>query len=61
MKKVRSSGGDAGAADGQAINAERGLADADRNALAILAAGAHTGIKFEIIPHHADPGQHGGE
>src|SRR6185295_751140 len=41
-------------ADGDAIHAQRRLTDADRHALAILAAGADTGVEREIVADHAD-------
>src|SRR5712692_1404597 len=42
-------------ADGDAVHAQGGLADADRHALAVLAAGADTRIELEVVPDHAHP------
>ena len=41
-----------GAANGQAVNPERRLADADRNALTFLAAGADSAVELHVV---ADP------
>src|SRR5712692_819787 len=41
-------------ADGDAVHAQGGLADADRHALTVLAAGADAGIELEVIANHAD-------
>src|SRR5215472_587688 len=45
------------AADGQAIHPQCRLADADRHALTVLAAGADTVIKPKILANHRDFGQ----
>src|SRR6266542_3568448 len=42
-------------ADSDAVYAQGRLADSDRDALAILAAGANPGIKLEVVADHADP------
>src|SRR5690606_11682455 len=42
-----------GAADGDAVDQQRGLADADRNALAVLAADADAVIERHVMPDHA--------
>src|SRR5215468_1456700 len=42
------------AADRDAVHAQRGLADADRHALAVLAAGADAGVELEVVADHAD-------
>src|SRR5436190_154539 len=49
----------AGAAHGDAVHPQGRLADADRHALAVLAAGADTGIEREIIADHGDAVQVG--
>src|SRR4051794_134317 len=41
-------------ADGNPVHAQSRLADPDRHALAILAAGADAGIEFEVVADHAD-------
>src|ERR1700674_5543251 len=46
-----------GAADGQAVNAQRWLANADRHALAVLAASADPVVKRQVVADHRDPGQ----
>src|SRR2546421_575380 len=46
-------------ADRNAIHPERGLADADRHALPVLATGAYAGIEREIVADHADAVQVG--
>ena len=46
-----------GPADGQAINAQGRLANADRHALAFLATGAHTAVQPHVVSHHGDAGQ----
>src|SRR5512145_2221092 len=54
-------------ADRDPLHAQGGLADADRNALAVLAARADAGIELEVVADHADavevgraiPDQHG--
>ena len=48
----------AGAAHGQRIDAQGGLSDPDRNRLALLAAGPHAGIEFQIVADHAHARQH---
>src|SRR5216684_6609964 len=40
-------------ADRDAVDAQRGLADADRHALAVLAASADAGIEREVVADHA--------
>ena len=47
----------AGSADGQAIDFQRRLAHADRHVLAVLAAGAHTRVHFQIASDHRHFGQ----
>src|SRR5262249_37797548 len=47
----------AGPADGDAVDAQGGLADPDRHALAVLAAGADAGIKRKIGADHAHTGE----
>src|SRR5215475_11088089 len=55
------------AADRDAVHAQRGLTDADRHALAVLAAGADARVELEVIADHGDavevgrsvPDQHG--
>src|SRR5258705_5200063 len=42
------------AADRDAVHAKGGLADADRHALAVLAAGADAGVELEVVADHAD-------
>src|SRR6185295_20023116 len=44
----------AGPADRDGVHAQGGLADADRHPLAVLAAGADTGIEREVVADHAD-------
>src|SRR3954463_3020534 len=44
-----------GTADGQSIDSERGLADADRYALAFLAAGADARVERQIVADNRDP------
>src|SRR5579883_1089500 len=46
-----------GAADGEAVHAQRGLTDADRHLLPVLAAGADAVIEPQIIADHADLGE----
>src|SRR5215831_3050880 len=46
-----------GAAHGQGIDAQRRLADADRDALAVLAAGADAGIERHVVADQPDLGQ----
>src|SRR5688572_13831071 len=46
-----------GAADREAVDAQGGLPDADRHALALLAAGAHAGVQLHVVADHRDPGQ----
>src|SRR5271167_430151 len=48
------------AADGEALDEQGRLADADRDALALLAAGADAGIEGEVVADHCYPGQHVG-
>src|ERR1700680_711629 len=56
-----------GPPDGNPLHAQGGLADSDRNALAVLATGADAGIELEVIADHGDtvevgravPDQHG--
>src|SRR5579863_6272945 len=55
----RSSRSAAGAADGDAVDAQRRLADADRHALAVLAAGADAVIERQIVADHGDAVQVG--
>src|SRR5207237_4839187 len=43
-----------GAADGQPVHAQGRLADPDRHALAILAAGADPVIELEVVADHRD-------
>src|SRR5580698_11179202 len=45
--------GSARAADGDAIHPQRRLADADRHALAVLAAGADAVVEREIVTDHS--------
>src|SRR6185369_13474484 len=40
----------------QSIDTQGRLADADRHALAILAAGADTGVELEVVADHRDAG-----
>src|SRR5712671_6877928 len=47
-------GSAAGSAHRDAVHPQRGLADADRDALAVLAAGADSGIERQVIAHHGD-------
>src|SRR5579872_5818445 len=47
------------AADRNAVDAQRGLADPDRNALAVLAARADAVVEFEIVADHGDAVQIG--
>src|SRR6266487_5132061 len=49
----------AGASDRNALHPQRRLADADRHALAVLAAGADAGIEREIVADHGDAMQVG--
>src|SRR5262245_20595762 len=42
-------------ADGDAVHAQGGLANAHRDALAVLAAGAAAGVKREVVADHAYP------
>src|SRR5947207_13154756 len=44
----------AGAAHGNAVHPQGRLADADRHALAVLAAGADAGVELEIVADHGD-------
>ena len=46
------------AADRETIDAQRGLSDTHRHALAILAAGADAIIELKVIAHHADARQY---
>ena len=41
----------------QPLDLERRLADADRHALAFLAAGADSRVELQVGADHADPGQ----
>src|SRR5665213_2220834 len=41
-------------ADGDALHQQGRLADADRHALAVLAAGAHAGVELHIVADHLD-------
>jgi hypothetical protein len=43
---------DFGAPDGQTLDLEAGLADADGHRLTILAAGAYAGIEREVVADH---------
>src|SRR5947208_11822960 len=45
------------AAHRQGVDPQRRLADADRHALAVLAAGADAGVERHVVAHHADLGQ----
>src|SRR5271165_4124051 len=47
----------AGTTHGQPVHPQRGLADADRNVLTLLAAGAYALVELKVVAHHADPGQ----
>src|SRR5690606_30037268 len=47
------------AADRDLVHAQRRLADADRHALTVLAAGADAGVEFEIVADHGDAMQVG--
>src|SRR6516165_12286033 len=47
-----------GAADGEAVNPERRLTDADGNALAVLAAGAYAIIELQIVADHRYAREH---
>src|SRR5712671_5227730 len=47
-------GSAAGSAHRDAVHPQRGLADADRYALAVLAAGADAGVEGEVVADHAD-------
>src|SRR5690606_14633821 len=49
-----------GAAHGQALDQQGRLADADRHALAVLAAGADAGVERHVVADHGDLGQHVG-
>src|SRR3954462_5915528 len=44
----------ASSADGDPVHAQRRLANPDRHALAVLAAGADAGVEFEVVADHAD-------
>src|SRR5689334_17242223 len=44
----------AGATHGDAVHPQGRLADADRHALAVLAAGADAGIEFHVVADHGD-------
>ncbi len=46
-----------GAADGQAVDFQRGNADADGHGLSIFAAGADAFVEFQIVADHGDAGQ----
>src|ERR1700691_5683412 len=46
-------------ADGDAIDAQRRLADADRHALSVLAAGTDTVVEREVVADHGDTVQIG--
>src|SRR5262245_38535027 len=46
------------AADGEAVDPQGRLADADGHALAFLAAGADPRIECQVVADHADLGQH---
>src|SRR6185312_2365781 len=48
-----------GPADGDLVHAQRRLADADRHALAVLAAGADAGVEREVVADHRDAMQVG--
>src|SRR5215471_13281595 len=56
MTDCRDAGSRGGAADGEAIHAQSGLADADGHALAVLAAGADAVIQFQVVADHRDLG-----
>src|SRR5271168_1311505 len=43
------------AADGERVDAQRGLADSDRHRLAFLPASPHAGVELQIVADHADP------
>src|SRR5271163_50520 len=47
----------AGAADRQTVHAQGWLADADRNTLSVLAAGADPLVEAEVVADHGDFGQ----
>src|SRR5262245_22298739 len=47
------------APDRDAVHAQRRLTDADRHALAVLAAGADAGIELQVAADHADAAQIG--
>src|SRR5258708_527466 len=47
-----------GPAHRERIDPQGGLPDADRHALAFLAAGADAGIELQIVPDHRDAGEH---
>src|SRR4029077_7450001 len=49
----------AGAADSNAVDAQGRLADADRDALAVLAASADAVVELEIVADHRHPVQVG--
>ena len=42
------------AANGQAVNAQGGLAHTDRHALAFLAAGANPAVELHVVADHGD-------
>ena len=42
-------------ADRDPLHAQRRLADADRHALAVLAAGADPGVELEVVADHPAP------
>ena len=46
-----------GAADGQPVNFYRRDADAHRDRLSVLAAGANTLVQLQIVANHGDPGE----
>src|SRR5262249_7186328 len=46
-----------GAADGEAVDQHARLADADRHALAVLAAGADALVELHVVADHRDAGE----
>src|SRR5262245_55488626 len=59
LSRLSGRGSATGASDRDAVHAQRRLADADRHALAVLAAGADAGVELEIVADHADAMQVG--
>src|SRR6516165_8203637 len=57
---ARYGGASAGAAHREAIDPERRLTDADRNALAVLAAGADAIVELQVVADHRDARQNVG-